>query len=135
MQAALLPPTFGDVNDDEAAGRDIERRRLALGMTAQELADYAGVHRITLAKVEDGDPTVRPLTVSKVHRALANLEHEMGMDTPGGVTETSDVSLVEVQGTNPEGFSYVVRGKIADREKLNEMLQDLLKQTGQDNQE
>lgn len=54
-------------------GADLAGWRKILGLTAEQVADRAGVTRVTLRKVEHGDPTVGFHVVLRVARALGVL--------------------------------------------------------------
>lgn len=54
-------------------GADLAGWRKVLGLTAEQVADRAGVTRVTLRKVEHGDPTVGFHVVLRVARALGVL--------------------------------------------------------------
>lgn len=88
---------------DASAGHDIHQRRVAIGISVAELARRAGVDRGRLAALEAGE-NVRDTTLAAVIRALADLEHELGMDMPSQVAaipaaeEKANVMRVEVQG-------------------------------------
>lgn len=57
-------------------GRSIQRRRERLHMDKSELAELAGVHRTTIATVEEGNPT-RKSTVKAITDALDKFEEEV----------------------------------------------------------
>lgn len=64
----------------DEVGRRLRERRIRMGISVRQLAEEADVDRGRLAKLEAGEPNVRPTTVGKVESTLARLEHEMGMD-------------------------------------------------------
>ncbi|AND16949.1 XRE family transcriptional regulator [Rathayibacter tritici] len=51
-------------------GANLAGWRKILGLTAEQVADRAGVTRVTLRKVEHGDPTVAFHVLLRVARAL-----------------------------------------------------------------
>lgn len=55
-------------------GEDIRGWRMVLGLTAQQVAERAGITRSTLHKIEKGDPGVRFGSVAQVLRALGVLD-------------------------------------------------------------
>lgn len=57
-------------------GKFIKHHRLRQNMTQQELSEHAGVDRITLSKIENGDP-FSLLTLIKIIRSLGLLESIM----------------------------------------------------------
>jgi DNA-binding transcriptional regulator YiaG len=57
-------------------GDEIARRRTALGLTQQQLADAVGVHRITVTRWEAGRVIPRGLAARQLETTLACLEKE-----------------------------------------------------------
>ncbi len=55
--------------DYSTIGARVKERRLKFGMSAQALADRAGVARYTLIRLEEGKPC-RPETLKKIRKAL-----------------------------------------------------------------
>jgi transcriptional regulator with XRE-family HTH domain len=55
-------------------GEHVRGWRMVLGLTAQQVAERAGITRDTLRKVETGDPTVSFSNVAQVLRALGVLD-------------------------------------------------------------
>jgi HTH-type transcriptional regulator/antitoxin MqsA len=55
---------------------EIARRRTALGLTQQQLADAVGVHRITVTRWEAGRAIPRGLAARQLETTLARLEKE-----------------------------------------------------------
>lgn len=55
-------------------GEHVRGWRMVLGLTAQQVAERAGITRDTLRKVETGDPTVSFGNVAQVLRALGVLD-------------------------------------------------------------
>jgi transcriptional regulator with XRE-family HTH domain len=51
-------------------GKRVRERRLALGLTQQELADRAGLHRSYIGQVELGRRNVTLKSAEKIARAL-----------------------------------------------------------------
>lgn len=64
---------------DGARGEEFKRRRLALRMSACELAEKAGMHRNTVRKIEQG--------VSVADYSVARLDHALGEMENGGPTD------------------------------------------------
>ncbi len=54
----------------ELFGRRVRERRHALGLTQQELADRAGLHRSYIGQIELGKRNVTLKSVAKIARAL-----------------------------------------------------------------
>jgi transcriptional regulator with XRE-family HTH domain len=55
-------------------GEHVRGWRMVLGLTAQQVAERAGITRDTLRKIETGDPTVSFGNVAQVLRALGVLD-------------------------------------------------------------
>lgn len=55
-------------------GEHVRGWRMVLGLTAQQVAERAGITRDTLRKIETGDPTVSFRNVAQVLRALGVLD-------------------------------------------------------------
>lgn len=55
-------------------GESVTVWRKLQNLTAEQVADRAGLNRVTFSKVEHGDPTVRFGAVLEVLRALGQLE-------------------------------------------------------------
>lgn len=55
-------------------GEHVRGWRMALGLTAQQVAERAGISRTTLRKIEAGDPGVGLGSVAQVLRALGVLD-------------------------------------------------------------
>lgn len=51
-------------------GKRVRERRLALGMTQQELADHAGLHRSYIGEIELGGRNVSLENIAKIAAAL-----------------------------------------------------------------
>ena len=104
-------------------GAEVRARRLRLGMTIEQLADEADVSADTLGDFEAGKRQPRELTLSKVAAALDRIEEEVGIDapTPGAGVVSFDVSA---EG----GFHVVVKGPIADADKLREQVTAIIRE-------
>ena len=63
-------------------GSHVRGWRLVLGLTAQQVAERAGITRDTLRKVENGDPTVGFGNVAQVLRALGVLDQAVDAVDP-----------------------------------------------------
>lgn len=57
-----------------AFGTHVREWRMVLGLTAQQVAERAGITRDTLRKIETGDPGVSFRNVAQVLRALGVLD-------------------------------------------------------------
>ncbi|WP_454836929.1 helix-turn-helix domain-containing protein [Rhodococcus qingshengii] len=55
-------------------GEHVRGWRMVLGLTAQQVAERAGITRDTLRKIETGDPSVSFRSVAQVLRALGILD-------------------------------------------------------------
>ena len=51
-------------------GKRVRERRLALGLTQQELADRAGIHRSYIGQIEMGKRNVTLKSVARIAEAL-----------------------------------------------------------------
>lgn len=65
-----------------AFGEHVRGWRMVLGLTAQQVAERAGITRDTLRKVEAGDPSVGFGNVAQVLRALGLLDQAVGAIDP-----------------------------------------------------
>jgi len=92
---ARRKPPQAEPRDEEA--RQLEERRVRLGMPKAALAREAGVSRGTLRAILSGQGSHRS-TMAKVKRALDRIEHEVGMDLPSQVG--SDMMTIEVPLAN-----------------------------------
>lgn len=123
----------------ESAGANIQRRRLEIGISVAGLAKRAGVDRGRLAALEAGE-RVRDTTLAAVTRALADLEHELGMDEP------SVVQAPTPEGDTAPGFirfkvegvygakALVVEGPVENLAELEEMVDRVMRRlAGQEN--
>lgn len=54
----------------QAFGRAVRRRREALGISQEELADRAGLHRTYIGDVERGERNISLVNIVKLARAL-----------------------------------------------------------------
>lgn len=55
-------------------GEHVRGWRMVLGLTAQQVSERAGISRVTLRKIENGDPGVSLRNVAQVLRALGILD-------------------------------------------------------------
>lgn len=63
-------------------GEHVRGWRMVLGLTAQQVAERAGITRDTLRKIETGDPTVGFGNVAQVLRALGVLDQAVSAVDP-----------------------------------------------------
>lgn len=63
-------------------GEHVRGWRMALGLTAQQVAERADITRDTLRKIESGNPGVSFGNVAQVLRALGVLDHAVGAIDP-----------------------------------------------------
>ncbi|WP_029068587.1 helix-turn-helix domain-containing protein [Jonesia quinghaiensis] len=63
-------------------GEHVRGWRMVLGLTAQQVAERAGITRDTLRKVESGDPRVGFGNVAQVLRALGVLDQAVNSIDP-----------------------------------------------------
>ncbi|OFV76957.1 helix-turn-helix domain-containing protein [Rhodococcus erythropolis] len=63
-------------------GEHVHGWRMVLGLTAQQVAERAGITRDTLRKIETGDPGVRFGSVMQVLRALGALDQAVDAIDP-----------------------------------------------------
>jgi transcriptional regulator with XRE-family HTH domain len=54
----------------QAFGRTVRRRREALGISQEELADRAGLHRTYIGDVERGERNIALVNIVKLAKAL-----------------------------------------------------------------
>ncbi|WP_312980065.1 helix-turn-helix domain-containing protein [Corynebacterium sp.] len=66
----------------EAFGGHIRGWRMVLGLTAQQVAERAGITRDTLRKIETGNPSVSFASVTQVLRALGVLDQTIDAVDP-----------------------------------------------------
>ena len=61
----------------KAIGRDVRRSRVALNLSAETFGERVGVSRMTISKIENGDPAVSFTTLARIAGELnlvANLQ-------------------------------------------------------------
>ncbi len=63
-------------------GEHVHGWRMVLGLTAQQVAERAGISRVTLRKIETGDPGVAFGSVMQVLRALGILDRAVDSIDP-----------------------------------------------------
>jgi transcriptional regulator with XRE-family HTH domain len=63
-------------------GEHVRGWRMVLGLTAQQVAERAGITRATLRKIEQGNATVSFSNVAQVLRALGVLDQAVGAIDP-----------------------------------------------------
>jgi transcriptional regulator with XRE-family HTH domain len=111
--------------DNAETGRRIKERRSRLGMTVKDLAERAGVDRGRLAKLEEGDESVRQTTIGAVEAAL---------DRIGTQTEMRDASVngqpiqqLEFVVEDGSGVKVTVKGPITDRAALESSVANIIR--------
>jgi transcriptional regulator with XRE-family HTH domain len=95
-----------------ALGSAIRQRRKALGISAQTTAEAAGMSRVTLHRIESGEPSV---TMGAYANALAAL----GMDIEVKDTVIAPKATMSVARGNPPGLPDTLR--IGDYPHLKEL--------------
>ena len=110
--------------DLENRGSAIKRRRVALGMEVQELADLAKVGRESVTRAEKNEKT-SDVRYSKLENALTAREEEIG-----GVPEQPE-HQVEFLLEGNFGVRVRVKGPVADLPELERSVGRLIKQMGQ----
>ena len=65
-----------------AFGEHVRGWRMVLGLTAQQVSERAGITRVTLRKIEAGDPGVGFGNVTQVLRALGVLDQAVDAIDP-----------------------------------------------------
>lgn len=93
-------------------------------MDVVDLAEVAGVNRDTIAAIEKGKG-FRTSSLTKIERALGQLEEEMGIDTP--VAPSAPTGLVEFEVTGDFGVRVVVRGPVSDLPELQRSVTELVR--------
>lgn len=113
------------VVDNTEAGRQIQERRVRLGMTVKDLAARAGIDRGRLTKLEAGAPEVRATTVGAVQAALDRIEEHSGVhDAPARDGEIEQIEFV-VEGDF--GVKVTVKGPITDRAALESSVANIIR--------
>ena len=110
--------------DEEA--RQVEERRVRLGMPKAALAREAGVSRGTLRAILSGEGSHRS-TMAKVKRALDRIEHEVGMDIPPQASGDQETMTIEVPLANGKTARVTVPMG-ADPEKVTAQVRALMRQ-------
>lgn len=126
--ASVPPVTYA------SSGADVQRRRLAIGMSVAELAKRASVDRGRLSALERGEK-VRDTTLAAVVRALTDLEHELGMDVPSQVAqveaapqEPAAPHMVRIEVDGVYGAkALVVEGPVEDLPALEAAVDRILR--------
>lgn len=127
--ARLGKEHLGDMSDE---GERARLRRERGGWDKNEVADKAGVHRNTYAAFESGSSFNRS-TLTKVERALTELEHEAGIDAPPLVEGADEPKFIEVRLEGLRGVrSAVVKGPVEDPAALVELIKMLTRELRQD---
>ncbi|MGO7000375.1 helix-turn-helix domain-containing protein [Rhizobium leguminosarum] len=68
--------------DLQAAGREIRQRRLALGLSQEQLAERAGLHRNYVGFIERGERNASLKTLFAIARSLGVSLGELLADVP-----------------------------------------------------
>lgn len=111
------------VTGDEELGRAIQRRRLALGMEIQDLAEEANVDRGRLSAWEKG-ARARDSSIAQVLRTLDRLEEEMG----GPYDADKNVVTFRLRGNF--GVDVTLAGPVSNLDELEASVTRLLKSMG-----
>jgi transcriptional regulator with XRE-family HTH domain len=106
-------------------GDEVSARRLAIGMSVSALAKRAGVDRGSLSKLEEGG-VVRDTTEAAVLQALAEIEHEFGID-PTAKPERPGPHLIEFEVTGDFGVRVVVKGPVENAAELEASVARLIR--------
>ena len=129
MSVAHVTTSVGAVTS-ESAGAGIQRRRLEIGISVAELARRAGVDRGRLTALENGE-RVRDTTLAAVTRALADLEHELGMDVPSVVAEQAPAPASPMIRFTVEGVygakALVVEGPVENIAELEAAVDKIMR--------
>lgn len=70
MGRRLSTPAIHDTTDMEVVGGQLRARRKSLGLTMDDVAKKAGLSRVTLYRVEKGEPSVNAGALVRVARVL-----------------------------------------------------------------
>lgn len=65
-------------------GRLVRQRRVSLGLSQEELADLAGLHRTYVGSIERGERNPSLLNISRLAQALKVKPSELMPDMPRG---------------------------------------------------
>ena len=84
MGRRLSTPTTHDATDMEVLGGQLRARRKNLGLTMDDVAKKAGLSRVTLYRVEKGEPSVNAGALVRVARVLGT-HIAVGGDGDGGL--------------------------------------------------
>lgn len=127
--ARLGKEHLGDMSNEGTRVRD---RRERLGIGKKALAELAGVNRNTLAAIEAGESFNRT-SLAKLERVLDDLEEEAGIDAPPrAAAESDETKMVKFRLDGLHGVrSLIVEGPIEDKEGLLEIVQELMRGSGQ----
>lgn len=119
------------LSDMSNEGSRVKERRERLGIGKKALAELAGVNRNTLAAIEGGESFNRT-SLAKLERVLDDLEEEAGIDAPPRAAATDESKMVKFRLDGLYGVrSLVVEGPIEDKEGLLEIVQELMRGSGQ----
>lgn len=124
----------------EKIGEEIKRRRKAAGMTQVELAKAAGIHEITLSKLERGRTTPDLATLRRLEAALDAVE--MKGEPPSSVQDLkrrreelklSQQELANLSGVNNVTISRIERGesdaRVGTIQKLHKAMDGVVSST------
>lgn len=127
MPAAVKGGRLRPVSDEDR-GSAIKRRRLALGMEVQELADLADVGREAVTRAEKNEKTSE-VRYAVLENALTRREEEIG-----GPPELPD-HTVEFELEGNFGVRVRVKGPVDDLPALERSVARLIRQMGQSSEE
>lgn len=123
---ARLDREHSGVVSDE--GDRVRARRERIGWDVVRLAAESGVHRTTVAAIEDGKG-FRRSSLTKIERALEHGEAETGLDvaveSPGG---PHDSDLIEFDVSGDFGVHVIVKGPIRDADLLRRQVAELVRE-------
>lgn len=117
--AKLLPVS------QETLGRQIARRRKALGLSGRAFAKLAGLDPETLRKAEADADSTTELTYSRAIKALDDFEHETSSEAEEVAADSG--ALVEFRVTGNFGVDVVVKGPVANMPQLQEAVAEIIR--------
>ena len=110
----------------ETRGSRIRQRRLANGLSVNQLHKESGVSREAIAAAEDDEAS--DLTYSKLEKWLDNFDQETGSETPPADTAPRVVTFT-VSGNF--GVDVVVSGPVDNIDELRQTVEKLMRGMGE----